>query len=70
MIFAAEIVTKTSYTVIVNKDEELLFAEFEEFLDYFDDDDGVCSTGVVDCDDTEEAIDRLRLAQWSYSEGG
>lgn len=66
MLFAAEVETETSYFVIVDKCEDTLFERLATLFDFIDDEDYTESSGMVDCDDFDGAVERVRLGQWSY----
>lgn len=68
ILFAAEVATETSYFVIVDKCEDTLFGRLEALIDFVDDEDYTESSGTVECDDFDDALDLIRLGQWSYSQ--
>ncbi len=68
MLFAAEVATETSYFVLVDQSEYTLFQRLATLLDFIDDEDCTESSGTVDCDDFDDAVERVRLGQWSYSQ--
>ena len=70
VLFAAEVATGEGYHVLVDESEDTLYERFDALIDSLPDDTDCYDSafGTVECNDIEDAIDRIRLGQWSYSQ--
>ncbi|MAG28098.1 hypothetical protein CMI47_21440 [Candidatus Pacearchaeota archaeon] len=65
---AFEIATDSSYHVGVYRLEAKRDEQFQQLLAFLGDDVETTSSGTVNADEVEAAIDLIRAGQWSYSQ--
>jgi hypothetical protein len=68
MIYAAEIATETDLYIVADKDGRQFLHRYTYLLNWLGDDVDTEAVGTVDCDDYDDALRRITLGQWEYSQ--